>query len=696
MIGKYTSASLVIFFSLSLAACGGGGGDKTDASNSSPVAGSGSDALVMTSITPVSAGTECPAGGYHVAAGTDTNGNSVLDAAEVTNTGHICNGQNGADGTNGTNGVDGANGKNALIRTQPIAAGSQCLAGGTDVQYGLDTNGDGALDDNEVTGSSAVCNGEKGQDGSGAASSYTVMASAGAGGSISPAGASQVAAGTTTSFTLTPDTGLVAGVSSTCGGSLVGNVFTTGSVTADCSVIASFVVQHQVNTQVGVGLVPMTVSFFDTSIPNNKYGSLMVNRPLSDDVYLFGLGPTNASMQHFTRQVDGRLAQVDVLASTMDWAPNCGTWDNPSNSCIAFAPSGQYAYVAGGQYDATTDTTTYAIFQYAVANDGSLTQLTAPSIPTTTAVKSIVLSPDGKHAYTSDGGTIALYDVSQNGELTLLNVDVAAGYAITLNAAGSSAYVQSCQISTPESYVQCYGVGDYDSSLGDGTFITHSLVNADGSLSPQSVLTVLGYSGKLPLVFSASGDYAYLLSYVDSGTGDVSSMLYQYKVASDDSLALNQPPVAISSGLSEYSQIIPSLVASDFFIVNHDESPLVLQYSLDSTGAFQLAHVSNISSVSWGTAISTISFDASGRYAYALGEDSSGGWQFNLGVANGGTISDPVVVADGSPARIVVTPNPGYRINSVTGCNGTLSDNNTYVTGSVFGDCTVTATFLPE
>ena len=70
---------------------------------------------------------------------------------------------------------------------------------------------------------------------------FTVTPSAGANGSINPNAAQEVPAGGTTSFTVTPSAGFtIAGVGGTCGGTLVGQVFTTGPVNADCTVIASF------------------------------------------------------------------------------------------------------------------------------------------------------------------------------------------------------------------------------------------------------------------------------------------------------------------------------------------------------------------------------------------------------------------------------------------------------------------------
>jgi hypothetical protein len=71
--------------------------------------------------------------------------------------------------------------------------------------------------------------------------SYTVTASAGANGTISPASRS-VTHGSTTTFTVTPSANYTASVGGTCGGSLVGTIYTTNAITANCTVVASFTI----------------------------------------------------------------------------------------------------------------------------------------------------------------------------------------------------------------------------------------------------------------------------------------------------------------------------------------------------------------------------------------------------------------------------------------------------------------------
>ena len=66
-------------------------------------------------------------------------------------------------------GPAGAPGANALVSTSPEPAGANCANGGTKIQVGLDTNGNGVLDPSEVNQAETtyVCNGPSGPNGTG-------------------------------------------------------------------------------------------------------------------------------------------------------------------------------------------------------------------------------------------------------------------------------------------------------------------------------------------------------------------------------------------------------------------------------------------------------------------------------------------------------------------------------------------------
>ncbi len=104
----------------------------------------GRSALVRLREEP--SGGHCPEGGTALEAGLDQDGDGALGDAEVTATTYVC------DGTQGTDGAK------ALVELADEPAGPHCAHGGTAVRTGVDQDGDGALDDSEVTDSRYLCN----------------------------------------------------------------------------------------------------------------------------------------------------------------------------------------------------------------------------------------------------------------------------------------------------------------------------------------------------------------------------------------------------------------------------------------------------------------------------------------------------------------------------------------------------------
>ena len=112
--------------------------------------------------------------------GLDSNSNSELDPDEISQTQYICSGADGADGLNGTNGVDGQDGQDgqdgltgiqgengtdgvdgltALLDIAAEIPGENCVNGGVRIQTGIDDNGDGALNSDEIDATEYVCDG---------------------------------------------------------------------------------------------------------------------------------------------------------------------------------------------------------------------------------------------------------------------------------------------------------------------------------------------------------------------------------------------------------------------------------------------------------------------------------------------------------------------------------------------------------
>ena len=68
-------------------------------------------------------------------------------------------GQDGMSGSNGEDGQDGINGMTTLIATSPEPEGVNCPNSGTKIDAGLDVNGNGALDSEEIDSTDYICDG---------------------------------------------------------------------------------------------------------------------------------------------------------------------------------------------------------------------------------------------------------------------------------------------------------------------------------------------------------------------------------------------------------------------------------------------------------------------------------------------------------------------------------------------------------
>jgi len=175
--------------------------------------------------------TFAPDVGYHVDAASDTCGaGGSFDGA----TGIYTTGPATADcvinvsfAPNPVDGVCGADDGATLLAppTNLCSAGTPSVVAGDGHPYAWACNGANG-------GQAATC--------SATLQTWSVTPSAGSDGTISPNSAQTVDNGATVSFTLTPNAGFAVASVSGCNGTLSGSVYTTGTVTADCAVSATF------------------------------------------------------------------------------------------------------------------------------------------------------------------------------------------------------------------------------------------------------------------------------------------------------------------------------------------------------------------------------------------------------------------------------------------------------------------------
>lgn len=176
----------------------------------------------LSAVTPEPAGANCPAGGSRLTSGIDTNGNGVLDAAEVSSTAYACNGSAGAAGTVGTAGLNSL----VAVATEPV--GPNCAAGGSRITAGQDTNRNGVLDAGEVSSTSYACNGGTGATGATGATGSTGLSAVDAepAGANCVSGGSRIRTGLDTNASGSLEPGEVTGTAYVCNGNDTGLAWT--------------------------------------------------------------------------------------------------------------------------------------------------------------------------------------------------------------------------------------------------------------------------------------------------------------------------------------------------------------------------------------------------------------------------------------------------------------------------------------
>lgn len=118
---------------------------------------SGQSSLADVVVEP--AGANCTAGGWRLMSGLDVDADGMLDPAEITRQGWVCNGIAGIDGANG------ADGYSTLTNSTPTPPDGFCPAGGFRIDSGVDLDRDGLLAAGEIQSASHICQGVPGATG---------------------------------------------------------------------------------------------------------------------------------------------------------------------------------------------------------------------------------------------------------------------------------------------------------------------------------------------------------------------------------------------------------------------------------------------------------------------------------------------------------------------------------------------------
>lgn len=337
------------------------------------------------------------------------------------------------------------------------------------------------------------------------ANTYTVTASAGAGGSITPASAS-VTHGASAVFTVTPESGFsVASVSASgCSGTLAGSAYTTGPVSADCAVTANFAVTStsSVVAKVATGgshTCALTSAGAVQCWGDNFYGELGNGSTSNSNIPVTVAGLSGevtavaAGAQHTCALT--RAGTVQCWGYNRYGQMGNGSTTSVSAPVVVTGLSGTVTMLAAGSYHTCALNSAGAVQCWGYNANGQLGNGSTTNVATPVTVAGIsgsatALVAGSQHtcALTSAGTAQCwgnnLYGQLGNGSTanttTPLTVTGLSGSA-TLLAAGSN---HTCAL-TSTGVLQCWGL-NASGQLGDGS-IKNSAVPA----------TVAGLSGSV-------------------------------------------------------------------------------------------------------------------------------------------------------------------------------------------------------
>lgn len=283
--------------------------------------------------------------------------------------------------------------------------------------------------------------------GGGSPTTYTVSTSAGTGTSISPS-SRQVNSGDNTTFTVTLSTGYESLSVSGCSGSLVGDTFTTGTITSNCTVTASATQSTYTVTENGAGIA--TVSCNDTTVAHGATTTCSATLTASgyENLTLSGCSGSGDATSYTTGVVTGDCtvtASASLIQYTVSTTANAGTSISPTSAAVdhgsttAFtiqlisgAYTGLTASGCGGSLVSTTFTTG------AITSNCTVSASATPSASSWTAAVDFTVSSSGGNGKYSvivsfDGTQECSTPTSGGGELS-----APTGYTCDIETTASS------------------------------------------------------------------------------------------------------------------------------------------------------------------------------------------------------------------------------------------------------------------
>jgi uncharacterized repeat protein (TIGR01451 family)/fimbrial isopeptide formation D2 family protein len=625
-------------------------------------------------IVSVVPGTGALPGGWYQLAGTNDNTVSVPDQGAVTDyngftssapPNHLVSTSAGANGSISPTSRTIVDGNTTTFTVTPDSGYSISSASGCGGGLSGNTFTTGAITGACTVSASFVSN---------SVPTHNVTASAGSGGSISPSNAT-VADGSTTSFTVTPDVGQqIAGVTG-CGGSLTGNTYTTGAITAACSVSATFTpVMITVSTSAGangsIGPASASVAYGATTsftvTPDSGYDIASTSGcggSLSGNTFTTG-AITSACT------VNASFISQSVPSFLVTSSAGAGGSVSPGSVLVASGATTSFTVTPDPNY----------LVSGAAGCGGSLsgnTFTTAAISGACNVAVSFVLNQHTVSAIAGAGGSISPPSQSViDGNTTSLSVTSDTGYAI-----GSVSGCNGSLSGTTYATGAITGACTVTASFNQLSYMVTVVAGTGGSVSPGSMTTPHGST----MVYTVTQSSGYSIAGVSGCGGSLSGNTY--------TTAAITGACTVTASFSANNHTVTATAGTGGSITPPSQSVAenaTTSFTVTPNTGYSIAGVSGCGGSLSGNTFTTAAITGACSVTASFSANS---YTVTASAGTGGSITPPSLsVAENATTSFTVTPNSGYSIASVSGCGGSLSGN-TFTTAAITGACAVSATF---
>jgi hypothetical protein len=575
---------------------------------------------------------------------------------------------------------------------------------------------------------------------------YTVSASSGSGGSISP-GSRSVQSGQTTTFTVTPDTAYSIASVTGCNGSLSGNTYTTGAVTSACSVQASFSLNsYSVTASAGEG---GSISPGSATVNHGSSTSFSVT---PDEGYLIeSVSGCSGSLQGATFTSGAITSACHVTASfalnsyTIAATASAGGRLSPDTLVVSHGEIAEFAITVESGYTLATITgcngsvigdnyrTAPITAACSVQADFAMQVITGELPDISGNLAASIVNADEAYFHSDAQGFIpvtghaaspvqqppaglsfpfGLFDFTAVQRVAGGSISIALTYpqalpedftyykfGPTTKDAEPSWYVFPASQLDVSADRKTLTLTIFDGQLGDSDGEINGIIKDPGGPALQQQYNVTATAGEGGSIspgsatvshgattsFTVTPQSGYSIANATGCNGSLSGNTYTTGVvtsacAVEASFSLNSYAVTATAG--EGGSISPGSAT-----VNHGAAT---SFTVTPEAGYSIASVTGCNGSLSGNTYTTgvITSACSVQASFSLNS-----YAVTATAGEGGSISPgSATVNHGAATSFTVTPEAGYSIASVTGCNGSLSGN-TYTTGAITSACSVQASF---